>query len=114
MIYTGEDSLADLHSEFISISHNWDGFGTQLGLTPGKIKSITLSCLGDPSRCLRNVFDEWLKKNYDTGRRGRPSWRRACEAAASPAGGEDKDLALTVAAKHPQVTSPGQEQTPPG
>ena len=112
--YTGEDSLADLHSEFISISHKWDCFGTQLGLTQGTTEAITCGCLGDPSRCLRKVFDEWLKKNYDTGRRGRPSWRRACEAAANPAGGGNKDLATTVAAQHPQVTSPGQEQTPAG
>ena len=60
------------------------------------------------------MFVEWLKKNYNTDRHGRPSWRRACEAAASPAGGGDKKLAAAVAAQHPQVTSPGQEQTPAG
>ena len=47
---------------------------------------------------------EWLRRNYDTERHGRPSWRRLCGAVADPTGGEDKALAERIAVQHPTVT----------
>ena len=71
---------------------------TQFGLPQATVKTAKLKHHHDPKRCLKYVLDQWLKGKYDTQRFGHPSWRRVCEVAAEPAGGDNKKLACEIAA----------------
>ena len=55
----------------------------------------------DPSACLRTVIVLWLQREYDVQQYGPPSWRALVEAVADPAGGNDTDLAESIAEKYP-------------
>ena len=43
----------------------------------------------------------WLQREYDVQQCGPPSWRALVEAVADPAGGNDTDLAESIAEKYP-------------
>ena len=46
------------------------------------------------------MVKEWLKRNYDVGKFGEPTWRRLVEAVSSPAGGANMALARDMARRH--------------
>ena len=71
---------------------------TQLGLPQATVETAKIMYHHDPKRCLKYVLDEWLKGNYDTQQFGHPSWRRVCQVTAEPAGGDNRSLALEIAA----------------
>ena len=80
----------------------WDYFATQLGILPAKINAIGRKNHYVPTLCLKDVLSTWLIGGYNIQRHGHQSWRRVCEATASPAGGGDRILAHEIAAQHRQ------------
>ena len=62
---------------------------------------------GRPDRCLSDVIENWLKRNYNTERFGPPTWRKLVEIVADPAAGNDRALAGKIARKHLAETKDG-------
>ena len=91
--------LPNVHRALIGIQHHWECTATQLGLPQTTVETAKhIYHDHDPKRCLKYVLDEWLKGNYDTQQLGHPSWRKVCEVTAEPAGGDNRALALEIAA----------------
>ena len=100
MFDTGEDDITELCKALDPIKAKWESFATQLGILPHTTDDIKLKHHCVPTLCLKDVLNTWLKKGYNIQKHGHPSWRRVCEATASPAGGDNKRLAQEIAAKH--------------
>jgi len=49
------------------------------------------------------VVREWLKRNYNVGKFGEPTWRKLVEVVGSPVGGNNLKLAMKIAKEHPGV-----------
>ncbi len=47
------------------------------------------------------VVEEWLKRNFNTTRFGRPTWKMLVEVVANPNGGNNNYLAEKIASQHP-------------
>ena len=71
--------------------------GIELGLPPQELTAIQDKTVGNP---LSGVLLAWLNQRYDTERYGVPTWRRLVEAVDNPAGGNNHELAKTIASKH--------------
>jgi hypothetical protein len=52
-------------------------------------------------QALNDVLLLWLKKEYNVGRFGPPTWRMLVEAVNKESGGNDHKLAKKIASKHP-------------
>ena len=102
MLGTGEDDITELCKVLTPIEAKWDCFATQLGILPSKTNAIGRKHYYDPKLCLRDVLNIWLNGGYNIQKHGHQSWRRVCEATASPAGGDNKRLAQDIAARHHQ------------
>ena len=102
MFDTEKDDITELCKVLTPIEAKWDCFATQLGILPDKTDAIGRKHLYDPILCLKDVLSTWLKGEYNIQKHGQHSWRRVCEATASSAGGENKKLALEIAAQHLQ------------
>ena len=100
--YTEEDAITELCKVLNPIKAKWESFATQLGILPDTTDDIKLKHHHDSTLCLKGVLNTWLKGGYNIQKHGHQSWRRVCEATASSAGGENKKLALDIAAQHLQ------------
>ena len=90
--------------EVTTIAESWQKMLIVLHL-PSLMKSaIAASHPTDPSACLRTVIVLWLQREYDVEQYGPPSWRALVEAVADPAGGNDTDLAQSIAEKYPGMS----------
>ena len=49
---------------------------------------------------LTHMLSLWLKKSYNTGRFGDPSWQLLARAVGDPAGGNNPALAEKIASNH--------------
>ena len=78
----------------------WRGIGGGLRLRAAMLDTIQEANQGDPEKCLSQVVLEWLRKNYNTERFGEPTWQWLVEVVATPAGGNNNDLAAKIASKH--------------
>ena len=63
------------------LSAKWKVFSLNLGLKKKALDTIQENYPRDVQRCLLEALGEWLKLNYDYGKRGKPSWRKLAEAA---------------------------------
>ena len=95
MFVTGEDDLTDILNEVETIAPKWNVFGTKLGISPESRESIKKDN-GDVQECLLALLTTWLKRNYNCGRHGNPSWRKLAKAVQSL----DKALFQRIAANH--------------
>ena len=87
--------------EVITLAESWQKILIFFHL-PSLMKStIAAAHPTDPSACLRTVIVLWLQREYDVEQYGPPSWRALVEAVADPAGGNDTDLADSIAEKYP-------------
>ena len=102
MFGTGENDIIELCEVLAPIKTKWECVATQLGILPDKTNIIGHKHSYDPTLCLKYVLQIWLIGDYNIQRHGHQSWRRVCEATASPAGGDDRKLALEIAAQHHQ------------
>ena len=101
--YAGPCDLPNVHRALTGIQHHWECMATQFGLPQATVETAKLIYHHDPRLCLKYVLDEWLKGNYDTQH---PSWRRVCEVTAEPAGGDNRELALEIAAANLKFIDP--------
>ena len=90
----------DVLEEVFDVAPEWRGFGEALRLSPISLNNIAIDHKSDAIACLRRVLYEYLKKNYDYGERGNPSWRKIVEAISHRAGGNNNALALRIAEHH--------------
>ena len=75
----------------------WRDFGTALGLSPSAIKGVAAAHPGDPGQCMFDILDKWVRKDYNHGKFGPPSWRKLVKAVASNVGGQNPALAEKIA-----------------
>ena len=82
------DEVGDLAGE-------WEEFAQKLGIKPGNIKA---NRMGNVKMALNDTVADWLKKNYNMRKFGRPNWRTLANAVQPI----DDDLARTIARNHPK------------
>ena len=97
-ITTGPHDLPNVLRALTNIQYKWEFLAIQFGLPQQIIETAKLKYPQDPNGCLMYVLKQWLKGNYDTRQFGDPSWRRVCEVTAEPTGGDNRELALEIAA----------------
>ena len=98
--YIAAGDIHEVMGEVITIAECWQKMLIFLHL-PSLMKStIAAAHPTDPSACLRTVIVLWLHREYDVEQYGPPSWRALVEAVADPAGGNDTDLAESIAEKY--------------
>ena len=87
-------------TEVFDIAARWEPFGKVLHIRPATLDTIKAEPNSTPESCLSRTLAEFLRKNYDTEKHGEPSWRLIVRAVAHKAGGNNTDLALSIAHKH--------------
>ena len=97
---TGEDDYFDILTEMMPIAGFWKAIGRGLRIDSGRLDLIQESNPGKPRECLSEVLTGWLKRNYNVGRFGEPTWRAVVKVVAHPAAGDNCGLALSIARKH--------------
>ena len=93
------DDVFDIQCELMPIAPLWKNIGQALRLRPRYLHQIQ-SDQFDASMCLSEVLVGWLRRDYNTGRFGPPSWKLLVAAVAHPAGGNDRALAGEIAFKY--------------
>ncbi|CAI8040242.1 hypothetical protein GBAR_LOCUS22432 [Geodia barretti] len=91
--------LFSVCSELVGVAHKWKKVGLALRLDPDLLDRIEAE-KNDIKNNLLETLKEWLKKSYDTESFGDPSWKLLVDAVAHPFGGEDRALAMEIAAKY--------------
>ena len=81
--------LSDLESEYYTIA-------IHLHLPPGKVKTIQKDNPHSSLDALGQVITEWLKRNYEYSKFGRPSWKMLVDAVSMV----DVERAKTIAINH--------------
>ena len=79
--------------------------GSALRLGQDRLAKIRSECPHDSNKALREIINDWLKKNYNTERHGLPTWNALVKAVKSPFGGDDPELAEKIAKDHPAQPS---------
>jgi hypothetical protein len=111
LFFTGEDDLADIIEEIISIRSVYFSLGRSLRLRPDNLRAISESCSStgacdesdaDTERALNDVILLWLRQRYNVERFGPPTWRMLVEAVDKHTGGNDHELAKKIALNHPK------------
>ena len=95
-----EDDLDEIIKYLKDIMANYFTLGTALKLRHATMNTIRMRKL-DPPEALLEVINEWLSKNYNFEKFGKPTWKALVEAVASPMGGNNTGLALKIAEDHP-------------
>ena len=106
MTYTGEDDLADIMEEIVSIKSVYFSLGRSLRLRAEDLKAIceAYPSESDAERALNDVLLLWLQQKYNVQRFGPPTWRMLVEAVDKHAGGNDHNLAKKIALNHLEGT----------
>ena len=82
------------------VTPNWEPIGSLLGIHGDTLTAISNDNSASADKCLIDMVTCWLQHNYDTLRHGLPTWERLVQVIASPAGGNNATLALTIAQQH--------------
>ena len=94
------DHTYDVKNELITVTARWMDIGIALRLKSDTLDNIETRCSNDPRRCLDLMVKEWLKRNYNVGKFGEPTWQKLVKAVNSPAGGANTALARDIAGRH--------------
>jgi len=94
------DDFFDVKKELITVAANWMDIGSALRLKPDTLDNIETRCSNDPHWCLDLMVKEWLKRNYNVGKFGEPTWQRLVDVVNSPAGGANRALAIDISRRH--------------
>ena len=94
---SGPHDLPNVLRALTNIQYKWEFLAIQFGLPRRIIENARNNYPRDHNGCLMYVLEQWLEGNHDTEQFGHPSWRRVCEVAAEPAGGDNRSLALKIA-----------------
>jgi len=81
------DALFDVLKELNPVSAKWRNIGIALRLKPNILDGISICNNGDPTAYLNSVITEWLKRNYNVEKFGKPTWQWLVEVVGDPAGG---------------------------
>lgn len=92
-----EDDLYDVTRILTPLAASWKRIGRAMRLKDGELESINLE---SSKECLARVVVNWLKRNYNVGKFGPPTWKWLVEIVADEAAGNDKHLADEIARKH--------------
>ena len=84
----------------VDVAPNWEPIGSLLGIHGDTLTAISNDNSASTDKCLIDMVTCWLQHNYDTSRHGLPTWERLVQVIASPAGGNNVTLALTIAQQH--------------
>ncbi len=90
----------------MSIIAEYYKLGIGLRLKPGELQAIRKSCGQDIDQAFTDVLLAWLRQRYNITKYGPPTWRMLVRAVDSPAGGNNRALAMTISHKH---TTDGEE-----
>ena len=82
------------------VTPNWEPIGSLLGIHGDTLTAISNDNSASADKCLIDVVTCWLQHNYDTSHHGLPTWERLVQVIASPTGGNNATLALTIAQQH--------------
>jgi hypothetical protein len=103
LIYsTEEDDFREVFRCTVDLKTYYYELGIEFGLPPQELTAIQDKTVGNP---LTGVLLAWLSQRYDTERYGLPTWRRLVEAVDNPTGGNNHELAKTIASKHTSGTT---------
>ena len=80
------------------LAGQWEEFAQKIGIKPGHIGKFKANRMGKVEMALNDAIADWLKKNYDVRKFGRPNWRTLANAVQRI----DDDLARTIARNHPK------------
>ena len=84
----------------VDVAPNWEPIGSLLGIHGDTLTAISNDNSASADKCLIDMVTCWLQHNYDTSCHGLPTWERLVQVIASPAGGNNATLALTIAQQH--------------
>ena len=97
MFYVGIDDLYDVWLKVKALSSRWYFFSLSLHLNADTVLAKIQADNGsDCEKCLTQALNHWLKKDYNYGRFGHPSWRKLCVSVSH----ENKALAEKIADEH--------------
>ena len=71
-----------------------------MGIDDDTLTAISNDNSESADKCLIDMVTCWLQHNYDASRHGLPTWEKLVQVIASPAGGNNATLALTIAQQH--------------
>lgn len=71
-----------------------------LGLRQDILESIKHLHQNDNQMLMTAMATEWLKRNYNVERFGKPSWKKLVEAVEAKSGGHNTALAQDIARRH--------------
>ena len=75
--------------------------GRSLRLRSDDLEAVRKKCPShDTKQALNDVLLLWLKKQYNVGRFGPPTWRMLVEAVNKKSGGNNLELAKQIASNH--------------
>ena len=94
---TEEDDIREVLGCTVDLTTCYYELGIEFGLPPQELTAIQNKTIGNP---LTSVLLAWLNQCYNTEKYGLPTWQRLVEAVDSPAGGNNHELAKTIASKH--------------
>ena len=80
------------------LAGQWEGFAQKLGIKAGNIGIFKANRMGNVQMALNDAVADWLKKNYDVHKFGKPNWRTLANAVQPV----NNALARTIAKKHPK------------
>ena len=95
-----DDDHFDVYNELIPVVANWRSIGLALRLKHNTLDSIQAGNSSDPTTCLAVMVREWLMRNYNVKRFGKPTWQRLVEVVGHPVGGANMALAREIAKRH--------------
>ena len=88
--------ISDVMNEVDSLAGQWEKFAQQLGVKPGNIGIFKANRMGDVMMALNDAVSDWLKRNHDVRKFGKPSWRTLANAVRTI----DGHLAHSIAMRH--------------
>ena len=94
-----QDDIDDVIDELKNVLEPYYEIGRRLHLSGDKLKQIRGQKLS-PAAAMDEVITEWIKKNYDVNRFGRPTWKALVDAVEHPAGGNNRAEAEEIARRH--------------
>ena len=96
----GIHNLAVVFKSIGNVATNWKPIGCLLGIDDDILTSISNDNSESADKCLIDMVTCWLQRNYDTSRHGLPTWEKLVQVIASPSGGNNTTLALTIVQQH--------------
>ena len=98
--------MVDILEALLPIKSVYLALGRCLRLKAADLKSIQAAnpSESDSEQALTDTLELWLQQKYNVEKFGRPTWRILVEAVDRKVGGNNPELAKSIAAEHPSGT----------